>query len=62
MSETMICPKCGAIMNEHGEKVFDPRTESDVESVDRILGGVLHEMHSCPICGANTSRIASVQS
>jgi ribosomal protein S27AE len=62
MSNAMICPKCGANMNEHGERVLEPRTRAEVESVDRVLGGVLHEMHSCPACGANASRLASLQS
>lgn len=62
MNKAMICPKCGADMNEHGERVLEPRTMREVESIDRTLGGVLHEMHSCPACGANASRIASLQS
>lgn len=54
----MSCPKCGATMNEHAEKVADPRTREEGARLDHSLGGVLHEMHSCPACGANASRIA----
>ena len=54
----MICPKCGATMNLHGEKLADARTREETSKLDSYLGGVLHEMHSCPGCGYNESRIA----
>ena len=57
-AEPMICPKCGATMNQHGEKLADPRTREESGKLNYYWGGVLHEMHSCPMCGANASRIS----
>ena len=56
--EPMICTKCGARMNQHGEKLVDPRSREGTPSIDQALGGVLVEMHCCPACGANASRPA----
>ena len=55
----MICPKCGAIMNEHAEKLLDPRSREEAARLDSALRGVVHEMHTCPACGANASRFAA---
>ena len=52
----MICPKCGATMNRHADKLVRPH-RSD-EALDPTLGGVIMEMHQCPACGAEASRIA----
>jgi ribosomal protein S27AE len=53
----MICPKCGATMNHHGDKlVYTGETRGP--GVDRLLGGVMEEMHACPNCGYVTSRRA----
>ena len=57
--QPMVCQKCGSKMNEHGEKLMDPRNQEECAVIDRALGGVLHEMHSCPACGANASRVAA---
>jgi ribosomal protein S27AE len=51
----MVCPKCGSVMNFHGEKVMLSSPEES--GYNRALGGVLQEFHSCPNCGAGTSRI-----
>jgi hypothetical protein len=47
------CPRCGAPMNRHAEKLVD-RTGS--EPFDPILGGVLEEHHLCRVCGHIESR------
>jgi ribosomal protein S27AE len=57
-SKKMICPKCGAEMNQHAQKVMDPRNRDDIPRMDPSMGGVLYEMHACPACGANASRAA----
>ena len=53
----MICPKCGAEMNHHADKVIDPVRPEDMKHVDPALGGIVNEMHSCPACGAMASRL-----
>lgn len=55
----MICAKCGATMNHHGDKILDPRTRDEALVLDPLLGGVVQEMHSCPGCGANATRLAA---
>jgi len=53
----MACPKCGATMNRHGEKlVYTGETRGAGE--DPLLGGVTEEMHACPRCGYVASRRA----
>jgi ribosomal protein S27AE len=53
----MICPKCGATMNQHGEKlVYTGETRGAGAGVDPVLGGVMEEMHACPRCGYVASR------
>ena len=49
----MQCPKCGATMNHHGEKVVYHGAQG---RMDHDLGGVVEEMHACPRCGYVTSR------
>jgi ribosomal protein S27AE len=55
-SKAMICPKCGATMNWHADKVI-PGPRPGLRA-DPALGGAVLEMHSCPACGANASRAA----
>jgi len=55
--KAMICPKCGATMNEHAEKLIDPRNQED--AVDTALGGVVYEVYACPKCGASASRMVA---
>jgi hypothetical protein len=50
----LTCPRCGAAMNHHAEKLVltgepDPRVDPD-------LGGYIRELHSCPGCGHLESR------
>jgi ribosomal protein S27AE len=55
----MICPRCGATMNHHAEKLVAPPTADDLARNDPVLGGVVEELHACPGCGAVASRRAS---
>ena len=52
----MICPKCGAEMNHHADKLVDPVTPEDRKHFNYTLSGMIEEMHSCPGCGAVASR------
>ncbi len=52
----MRCPKCGATMNQHAEKVV---YGSQGAKTDPELGGVIEEMHACPRCGYVASRPAT---
>ena len=57
-SKAMICPKCGATMNRHADKLIQGPIPKGARPADRGLGGTVLEMHSCPACGANASRLA----
>jgi ssDNA-binding Zn-finger/Zn-ribbon topoisomerase 1 len=48
MSEetNVCCPKCGTEMNHHAEKLDQSRGDED----DLELGGVVVEIHTCPVC------------
>ena len=53
----MICPKCGAEMNHHADKLIYTGEQS-AAGTDASLGGVIEEAHACPGCGAVASRRA----
>jgi predicted RNA-binding Zn-ribbon protein involved in translation (DUF1610 family) len=57
-SKAMNCPKCGANMNQHAEKLVDPCHHAETLGLDPTLPGVLHQIFACPGCGATASRIA----
>jgi len=57
-TKKMICPKCGAEMNHHADKLVDLVKPEDMRHLNPVLGGVLEEMHYCPQCGAIESRRA----
>lgn len=50
------CPKCGAEMNRHAEKLVYPGNAAELPLVDAALGGLLEETHACPGCGNVESR------
>jgi len=54
----MVCPACGTEMNHHANKLVLSAGAADEASVDRLLGGIVEEMHTCPACGASASRRA----
>lgn len=47
-----ICPKCGAEMNHHADKLVHPANLDDTHQSDTDFGGVVEETHGCPGCGA----------
>ncbi|HEX8137272.1 MAG TPA: hypothetical protein VF544_06750 [Pyrinomonadaceae bacterium] len=47
----MICPRCGAEMNLHAEKIDYTRDEALAQDDDEGMGGVLTQIHTCPACG-----------
>ena len=51
-AKKVICPKCGAEMNHHAEKVV-----FSSEDYDPIFGGSVEEVFACPNCGASASRV-----
>ena len=53
MSEKVKCPRCGAEMNHHADKLLASDSESGSKTV---LGGALIQLHSCPACGSSASR------
>jgi ribosomal protein S27AE len=52
----MICPRCGAEMNHHADKVIYPVSAQEAEIMDLVLGGIIEETHCCPGCGGVESR------
>ena len=54
----MNCPRCGAEMNHHADKLVEPTTAEEAERMDPELGGVIEEMLACPACGYVDSRRA----
>jgi predicted RNA-binding Zn-ribbon protein involved in translation (DUF1610 family) len=49
-TERLRCPRCGAQMNRHAEKlVYGHISGSPAD--DALLGGHLEETHACPGCG-----------
>jgi rRNA maturation endonuclease Nob1 len=58
-SGKMICPRCGAEMNRHAEKVDYSSGLADPEAADTDFGGLLEEFHTCPECGLTLSRRAA---
>jgi predicted RNA-binding Zn-ribbon protein involved in translation (DUF1610 family) len=47
----MRCPKCGAEMNHHANKVDYAAGARQPDAVDPAFRGVLQEVHQCPGCG-----------
>jgi len=55
-TKRMICAYCGAEMNQHAEKLIEPRTAEEARKVDPELGVLIEEFHSCPNCGKGAQR------
>jgi predicted RNA-binding Zn-ribbon protein involved in translation (DUF1610 family) len=52
----MKCPKCGAEMNRHAEKLVHPGSITEARQADPALGGFIEETYACPVCGNIESR------
>lgn len=50
MPEKLTCPKCGAAMNHHADKLVAPVDRHAGGDVDPVFGGVIQETHTCPAC------------
>ena len=46
----IACPRCGAPMNRHAEKVDFSAPRDRMDSLERELGGSIAEFHTCPNC------------
>ena len=55
-TDRMRCPKCGAEMNRHAEKLVYSDSAADSRRIDPALGGLIEETHACPGCGNVESR------
>jgi len=53
-TKKLTCPRCGAEMNLHAEKLVYSEP-----IVDPPLGGHVEEIHTCPRCGLTESRVAA---
>lgn len=53
----MRCPRCGAEMNHHCDKIVYATGALEDHNIDSSLGGRVEEFHSCPRCGASASRL-----
>ena len=52
----MICPKCGAELNQHATKIdYDV---DDPALIDPVFDGAIKEVHTCPKCGRTELRAA----
>lgn len=47
----MRCPKCGAEMNHHADKLVETTDMREAARADPALGGIVQETHGCPNCG-----------
>jgi len=56
VSPKMQCPKCGAEMNCHAEKVVYGVSTGGAEGEGDWFNASLQEFHACPRCGAAASR------
>jgi predicted RNA-binding Zn-ribbon protein involved in translation (DUF1610 family) len=57
----MRCPRCGAEMNHHANKVDYSAGRDEPNVSDQDFHGVLVEVHQCPNCGNVELRRASRQ-
>lgn len=52
----MICPRCGAEMNHHSDKIVYSDRPEQAAPTDPNPGGFIEEFHACPKCGSGASR------
>jgi predicted RNA-binding Zn-ribbon protein involved in translation (DUF1610 family) len=53
----MRCPKCGAQMNRHAEKLVYLDKPVEPRRGELSLGGLLAEAFACPSCGNVEMRV-----
>jgi NMD protein affecting ribosome stability and mRNA decay len=56
-TEKMKCPRCGADMNHHADKLIP--SESAIANPDPTFELTVIELHCCPACGAAAARNAA---
>ena len=56
VSIKMKCPKCGADMNFHAQKIVHGLSDNSAELEAESSNASLLEFHACPKCGAAASR------
>ena len=52
----MTCTKCGTEMNHQADKLVQPVTREEAESMTSALDGVIVVVFACPGCGWIDSR------
>jgi len=57
--QQMMCPRCGAQMNHHAEKVEFSSVRDGLTATDRTLDGILQNVYACPNCGGIEMRRVS---
>ena len=60
-TEKMICPRCGAGMNHHSDKMGYFNDPQEAVPFDSTVRGHIEEFHACPNCGAGASRRADTE-
>ena len=60
--ERIKCPRCGAQMNRHAEKVDYSAARDRMDSLEKELGGVITEFHTCPGCRFIVQRLLGGES
>ena len=45
-----LCPKCGAQMNYHADKLDYTTDLAELDAVEPHFGGMLAEVYTCPEC------------
>jgi len=51
--EKLKCPRCGAEMNHHADKLLASDSESSSQGA---VGSTIMELYSCPACGSSASQ------
>ena len=54
----MVCATCNMEMNQHAEKLVEPRNAQEAARMDPALGGLIEEAHTCPGCSKVESRLS----
>lgn len=58
MADKMQCPNCGVDMNHHADKLVEATGAAEASAIDKVLGGFVEQVYSCPDCGHAESRRA----